>query len=404
MQESSDIWPLVRQGSWSLLTAFGRILCITLLGALLGAVLGAGLRFVGAPLTLGSSLFFAPILGAMLGAFVGAFRCVRYFAGLLEALLLYHPRKSRDLSFMEMTWDLADVEYSLQTVSYDLPEVGSQTAYLLRPSGDIDTLWVFFGGNAMLARDWLMFCDKVLTHTSRTTNAFLLVDYPGYGRNAGEPSPASVLKSSHLALEATLEKLPTVQVQLLGHSLGAAAAAQLAADWDLPSGPGLLVLSAPFIDIPHMAVQLLSVLLSTGLPKLYAVAVDVLPFQEQTLEKLLPSSGSLATLGRRLKPWLVSLLWPIVPHRWDNGKSVRQATKAGWKIHVLHGAQDELIPSQMGQTLANLSQKEASKLRDDAFSEIPRAGHNDVVLKGFERYMELMGLTDANPSPPSSRK
>lgn len=31
-------------------------------------------------------------------------------------------------------------------------------------------------------------------------------------------------------------------------------------------------------------------------------------------------------------------------------------------------------------------------------------GHNDVVLKGFERYMELMGLTDANPSPPSSRK
>ena len=34
--------------------------------------------------------------------------------------------------------------------------------------------------------------------------------------HAGEPSPASVLKSSHLALEPTLEKLPTVQVQLLG--------------------------------------------------------------------------------------------------------------------------------------------------------------------------------------------
>jgi len=34
-----------RQGSWSLLTAFGRILCITLLGALLGAVLGAGLSW-----------------------------------------------------------------------------------------------------------------------------------------------------------------------------------------------------------------------------------------------------------------------------------------------------------------------------------------------------------------------
>ena len=26
--------------------------------------------------------------------------------------------------------------------------------------GDIDTLWLFFGGNAMLARDWLAFLDK----------------------------------------------------------------------------------------------------------------------------------------------------------------------------------------------------------------------------------------------------
>ena len=101
--------------------------------------------------------------------------------------------------------------------------------------------------------------------------AFLLVDYPGYGRNAGaprafqrllhafggEPSPESVLQSSQLALEAALEHVGQVDVHLLGHSLGAAAAAQLAAAL---SQPGLLVLSAPFIDIPHMAVQLLSVL------------------------------------------------------------------------------------------------------------------------------------------------
>jgi len=212
-----------------------------------------------------------------------------------------------------MSWDLGGVEYSLQTVSYTLPEVGPQTAYLLRPSGDIDTLWLFFGGNAMLARDWLAFLDKVLTHMGehqvpRTNTAFLLVDYPGYGRNAGAPSPESVLKSSHLALEAALQQLPEVRVQLLGHSLGAAAAAQLAADWDLPGGPGLLVLSAPFIDIPHMAVQLLSVLLSNGLPKVYALAVDLLPIQEQTIEKYLPSSRALASFGRRLKPYIVWLL------------------------------------------------------------------------------------------------
>eukprot|EP00913_Durusdinium_trenchii_P030292 g28378.t1 len=413
MQEASDLWDFLRRGCWGLLAALGRVSLTSLLGALLGAVLG----LLGAPVTFGGSLLVTPLLGALLGASVGAFRCLRYYAGVLEALMLYHPRKSRDVSFMDMSWQLGDVEYSIQMVSYTLPNVGPQVSYLLRPSGRVETLWAFFGGNAMLAVDWLTFFDKVLTHMGehqkpRTTVAFLLVDYPGYGRNAGlrgmcvarvarEPSPERVLESSKLALEAAVQQLHSeVQVQLLGHSLGAAAAAQLAADW--PSAPGLLVLSAPFIDIPHMAVQLLSVVLSKGLPHLYGLVVDALPFQVQTLEKYLPSSRWMASVGQRLKPWIVLLLWPVVPHLWDNSKSVGKAAKAGWQIHVLHGAQergvgspDDLIPSHMGQTLANLSQKEAQKVREDAFSEIPRAGHNDVVLKGFEKYIKLMGLTDA---------
>ena len=122
---------------------------------------------------------------------------------------------------------------------------------------------------------------------------------------AGDPSPESVLQSSQLALEAALKLVGEPDVHLLGHSLGAAAAAQLAA---AVSQPGLLVLSAPFIDIPHMAVQLLSVLLARGLPQVYALLMDVMPFEERVVEKCLPSSSWLANMGHRMKPLLVRSL------------------------------------------------------------------------------------------------
>ena len=48
------------------------------------------------------------------------------------------------------------------------------------------------GGNAGLALDWLETAVEFMASRDRppaTQAAFLLVDYPGYGTNAGEPSP-----------------------------------------------------------------------------------------------------------------------------------------------------------------------------------------------------------------------
>ncbi|GIR89976.1 MAG: hypothetical protein CM15mP88_3450 [Pseudomonadota bacterium] len=60
---------------------------------------------------------------------------------------------------------------------------------------------------------------------------FLLIDYPGFGECEGSASPESILASSKAAWEHWQELYAnqrTPQIGILGHSLGAAAALQLA--------------------------------------------------------------------------------------------------------------------------------------------------------------------------------
>ena len=117
--------------------------------------------------------------------------------------------------------------------------------------------------------------------------SFLLVDYPGYGDNKGTPSPSNVLEASELAVQQALSSLPQPEsLNLLGHSLGAAAAAQLAAKL---SPSGRLLLSSPFLSIDAMAAVI---------------------------------------FGRLLPSWL---LRSLVTHRWDNAQAAPEAAAAGWE-------------------------------------------------------------------------
>ncbi|MCA1764735.1 MAG: hypothetical protein LC633_00515 [Desulfobulbaceae bacterium] len=77
---------------------------------------------------------------------------------------------------------------------------GRQAAFYLPPAGDPGQvpgrLWLMFGGNASLALDWL----GLIKDFPDPEAAFLLVDYPGYGRSEGRPGPAAILESAETAL------------------------------------------------------------------------------------------------------------------------------------------------------------------------------------------------------------
>src|SRR5207244_7599363 len=79
-------------------------------------------------------------------------------------------------------------------------------------------LWLAFCGNGSLALDW----TTVLREYPGNGDAFLLVDYPGYGKNGGYATIASTHASVAAALEALLERLNPREAHLrpctTGHS------------------------------------------------------------------------------------------------------------------------------------------------------------------------------------------
>mmetsp|Transcript_84519 Transcript_84519/g.182180 ORF Transcript_84519/g.182180 Transcript_84519/m.182180 type:complete len:436 (+) Transcript_84519:3-1310(+) len=405
---------LVYDALLTLLKGAGIVVSFTCLGAAVGAIVGlvSGLM-VGACfalLTLGLSLWIGAIVGLLVGNFVGGVAgCVfglRQCAAWAESRLLYHPQENSSMHTAER-WTsalgmLRGRRYLVERITYSLTPWAwgkplQQQAYFLRPEpsgGPVDELWVLFGGNAMLATDWLPYCQEWLLldpNYSETRIAFLLVDYPGYGGNVGKPSPSSVLEASVQALRTTLAQVegPQPRINLLGHSLGAAAAAQLAvrlAGCGVPAGR--LVMSAPFTDIPNMTLHLAGLLLRPAPTP-----------QVKKLEEM-PVVALLQTLWPWLRPLALALLTVLVPHRWANLKMLPQAARAGWAVTIVHGAKDTLVPPRMGCELCALGQSVAAKSQIPEAAarvrlvEVPEAGHNEVLQVALPAYAKVMGLVD----------
>ena len=80
-------------------------------------------------------------------------------------------------------------------LNYETSE-GKQLAYYVPPRDEsfsgVPRVWVLFPGNASLALDWL----KFIALAPERDDAFLLMDYPGYGGCEGSPSPASIQESA----------------------------------------------------------------------------------------------------------------------------------------------------------------------------------------------------------------
>src|SRR3989440_420604 len=135
--------------------------------------------------------------------------------------MVYHPRPYDDSYAYAFPANGVEIDYTAGTAKY--------CAYYIPATQPIPKrLWVAFCGNGSLALDW----TTILREYPASGDAFLLIDYPGYGKNGGYATIASTRASAEAALKALMERLQTDEDHLklctIGHSLGSAVAPDFA--------------------------------------------------------------------------------------------------------------------------------------------------------------------------------
>lgn len=216
---------------------------------------------------------------------------------------------------------------------------GKQVAFYLPPrSGALPArIWVAFSGNASVALDWL---DVVARHPN-VTDAFLLVDYPGYGKSEGRAGIASTRASADKAVASLAERIGIPEAELtprlcvIGLSLGAAAALEFAAGHPIQRA----VLIAPFTTLREEAATLF------GRPASY-----------------------------------------LLLENYDNRSRIRELAQRSSppRIAIFHGTEDTLIPPHMGRELAESAPEVAE------FFPVRGANHDTVVGEGLEEILAWM--------------
>jgi uncharacterized protein len=202
---------------------------------------------------------------------------------------------------------------------------GRQRAFLQGNLKSPRNLWIVCGGNGTVALDW---SDWLATHAPKE-DAWLLVDFPGYGDCEGKPSPGHIRESLREVVPMAAEsvgltaKPDPARLRFFGHSLGAAASLIAATEFGMRQG----VLLSPFTSTMEMSEVV------TGLP-----------------------------------------LGMLVTHRFDNEARLDEIIARGpAKIVILHGTDDEVIPVEMSRKLARGREKSVSLI------EVQGAYHNDIV-------------------------
>ena len=209
--------------------------------------------------------------------------------------MVYHPRPYDESYAYALRADGVEINYSVANAKY--------VAFYVPGTNQMPKrLWVAFCGNGSLALDW----TTVLRQYPPNGDAFLLIDYPGYGKNGGYATIASTRLSADAALKALTERLQTdedhVTLCTIGHSLGAAVSLDFAAHHRVQK----IVLIAPFTTLREEAASILG-------------------------------------------GWIARLLLESYDNRANLADSKKRNPEA--RIAIFHGTNDDVIPVRMGREL-----------------------------------------------------
>ncbi len=245
-----------------------------------------------------------------------------------QSSLIYFPR-----SYDEGEKRVWLEESGGRVLDYQTSE-GRQRAFLQGNLRSPRNLWVVCGGNGSLALDW---ADWLKQH-GPVEDAFLLVDYPGYGDCEGAPNPARIRENFKTVAPLAWREIGSSpdprRLRFFGHSLGGAACLIAACELGIRRG----VLLAPFTSTMEMSREM------TGLP-----------------------------------------LGFLVHHRFDNRARIGEiAAGDEAEILILHGTDDEVIPVTMARTLAREFPGAVELL------EIERGRHNTVQIQHADRLAEAL--------------
>jgi uncharacterized protein len=246
--------------------------------------------------------------------------------------MLYHPRAydARYANFLPP--DGVEIQF--------ITGAGKQVAFYL-PRG-LGTrlpkrIWVAFCGNGSLALDW----TGLVSQDRQPGDAFLLLDYPGFGKSEGYATIASTRAVAEGALEALAKHLGTTKEKLepllsvLGHSWGTAVALDFATR--------------------HSVQRIVLIAVYTSLREEAALVVG----------------GPLSHL---------------LSENYDNRKCLEELSHRSPppRVEIFHGTNDDIIPVRMSRELAN------SFPAFVAFHPVERGDHLSPLFTATDKILAAM--------------
>ena len=203
------------------------------------------------------------------------------------------------------------------------------------PAGVAAPNILYFHGNGETAPDY----DYVAPVYSEKGINLFVADYRGYGMSDGSPTCSSMIKDAHPVFHGFVAFLKeqgfTGDIFVMGRSLG----------------------SAPAIELAYR--------------------------YQQQLKGLIVESGFASARNQFMRLAASGLFKDVEnPIGFGNDLKIKEVTIP---TLIIHGEWDEIIPASEGQALFELS---GAAGKSALF--IPRAGHNDLMMRGLKDYMDAI--------------